>query len=132
VQGRPAGFSGGDRAGDYLWHTASGFHLAVTHRGDRRDVFTGTIQANAAMALSPVRLEGRDAVALSADRHTLYFRFYDYGHIDAVDFVTACASRLVVGGLRVDGVPLPADRVWLGASRAHPAQVPFTLTRSAV
>jgi hypothetical protein len=128
VQGRPVGFAGGERAGDYLWHDATGFHLALTHRGDRRDVFTGTIQANAAMAMRPVRLEGRDAVALSADRHTLYFRFYDYGHVDAVDFVTDCASRLVVGNLRMDGLALPTDRVYLGAARAHPARVPFTLS----
>src|SRR5439155_12601358 len=80
-RGRPAGFSGGDRTGDYLWHDATGFHLRVTHRGDRRDVLTGAMHADAAMRLRPVRLEGRDAVTLSADRRTLYFRFYDYGHI---------------------------------------------------
>src|SRR5262249_22594606 len=39
VQGRPAGFAGGDRAGDYLWHSLDGFHLRVTHRGTQRDVF---------------------------------------------------------------------------------------------
>jgi len=64
---------------------------------------TGAMHADAPMRLRPVRLEGRDAVTLSADRRTLYFRFYDYGHIDGVDFVTGCATRLLVGEPRVDG-----------------------------
>jgi len=129
VQGAPAGFTGGQRAGDYLWHGPTGFHLRVTHRGDRRDVFVGFIRSDRPMAMRPVRLEGRDAAWLSADRRTLGFRFYDYGHIDGVDFVTACATSLTVAGLRIDGRPLPADRVYLGRYRQHPAQVPFTLTR---
>jgi hypothetical protein len=131
VQGRPAGFAGGDRAGDYLWHDAAGFHLRVTHRGDRRDVFTGVITADRQLALRPVRLEGRDAVALSADRRTLSYRFYDYGHIDGADFGTDCATRLVVGDLRLDGRRLGTGRVYLGRTQAHPAQLPFTLTRTA-
>lgn len=131
VQGAPADFAGGVRAGDYLWHDGYGFHLRVTHRGDRRDVFTGTIHADAPMALLPVRLEGRDAVALSADRRTISFRFYDYGHIDGVNFVTRCATALTVQGLTADRYALPAGRVYLGSTKAHPAGVPFTLTRPA-
>jgi hypothetical protein len=129
VQGRPVAFDGGDRAGDYLWHGTDGFHLRVTHRGDGRDVFAGSIRSDAALAMRPVRLEGRDAVWLSADRRTLGFRFYDYGHIDGVDFVTRCATRLTGSGLTVDGAPLPAGRVYLGRYRVHPAQVPFTIQR---
>jgi hypothetical protein len=129
VQGAPAGFSGGDRAGDYLWHGPDGFHLRVTHRGDRRDVFAGYLRADQPMALHPVRLEGRDAVWLSADRRTLGYRFYDYGHIDGVDFVTRCASRLVGYGLTIDGHRQPASRVYLGHFLVHPAGVPFVVVR---
>jgi hypothetical protein len=129
VQGLPAHFDGGDRAGDYLGHDANGFHLRVTHRGDRKDVFAGYIRSDAAMALRPARLEGRDAVWLSADRKTLGFRFYDYGHVDGVDFVTHCASRLTVFGLTADGHALPANRVYLGHFNTHPANVPFTIDR---
>ncbi len=129
VQGAPLGFAGGDRAGDYLWHDATGFHLRVTHRGDRKDVFTGVITSNRKLALRPVRLEGRDTVTLSADRYSIQFRFYDYGHVDGIDFGTDCATRLVVGDLRVDGARLSAGRVYLGQRQAHPAQVPFQLTR---
>lgn len=129
VQGAPTGFSGGDRAGDYLWHGPDGFHLRVTHRGDRRDVFAGYLRADQPMSLRPFRLEGRDAVWLSADRKTLGYRFYDYGHIDGVDFVTRCASRLVGYGLTIDGHRQPASRVYLGHFLVHPAGVPFTVVR---
>jgi len=43
------------------------------------------------------RLEGRDAVGLSADRRTIAFRFGDYGHLDGIDFA-GCVTRLVVRG----------------------------------
>src|SRR5262249_48914924 len=43
VQGKPLNFAGGERGGDYLWHNASGFHLAVTHRNDGRRVYRGEI-----------------------------------------------------------------------------------------
>jgi hypothetical protein len=127
--GAPVAFAGGERAGDYLWHNADGFHLRVTHRGDRRDVFAGTIRSNAVIAFRPVRLEGRDALSLSADRRTLSFRFHDYGHIDGVDFVTDCATSITLANPTADGRPLPTTRVYLGRTRAHPASVPVTLTR---
>jgi hypothetical protein len=130
VQGAPADFAGGERAGDYLWHTAEGFHLRITHRGDRRDAFTGTIHSDTAIALLPIRLEGHDAVALSANRRTLSYRFYDYGHIDGIKFVTNCATSLTLTGLTADGHALPATRVYLGRARTHPATIPAVLTRN--
>jgi hypothetical protein len=129
VQGQPAGFDAGDKGGDYLWHDTNGFHLRVTHRGDDRAVYTGAIHSPTPMRIDPVRLETGDAAQLSADHRTLTFRFADYGHIDGVDFHTDCAPRLHVGDLSVGGQPLPAQRVYLGANRTHPATVPFTLRR---
>ncbi len=130
VQGAPAGLDGGDLAGDYLWHSSDGFHLRVTHHGDGRDVFTGVIRSSAPMAAKAVRLEGNDAFALSADRLTLTYRFYDYGHIDGVDFHTDCAARVVVGGLTVNSDRLGPDHVYLGAHKVHPEHTPFVIVRS--
>ncbi|OLB78037.1 MAG: hypothetical protein AUI14_14415 [Actinobacteria bacterium 13_2_20CM_2_71_6] len=129
VQGRPAGFDAGDKGGDYLWHDTDGFHLRVTHKGDDRAVYAGVIHSPTPMRIEPVHLEGGDVAQLSADHRTLTFRFADYGHIDGVDFHTDCAPRLRVADLTVGGQPLPANRVYLGADRAHPASVPFTLHR---
>ena len=46
------------------------------------------------MTAKPIRLEGGDTMALSADKLTLTFRSYNYGRIDGIDFPTACARRL--------------------------------------
>lgn len=129
VQGAPRHFGAGDRGGDYLWHDSAGFHLRVTHRNDERQVYTGVITSPTAMRLDPVRLEGHDVARLSPDRKTLVFAFADYGHIDGLNFHTDCAATVSVSHLTVGRSLLPADRVFLGSTEAHPATVPFTLHR---
>jgi hypothetical protein len=128
VQGSPH-VDGGDPAGDYLWHDSTGFHLRVTHMRNSRQVYRGTITSSRAVRLDPARLEGRDTVARSADHRTITFVFYNYGHIDGVNFHTDCASALRVSRLTIDGAALPRTHVYLGAHRAHPADVPFLVHR---
>lgn len=129
VQGAPPGFEGGDRAGDYLWHDDGGFHLRVTHRGDRRDVFDGTIVSPTPMRLAPEQLEGADRADLSPDGRILSFAFTDHGRVDGIDFVTACADVVSIGPLSLDGAPLPPERVYLGANEIHPVRIPFDVAR---
>ena len=54
VQGQPATFAAGARAGDYIWHDANGWHLRFTHPGD-----------------GPGRLQRHDRVECAADREGL-------------------------------------------------------------
>ena len=131
VQGVPTGLKAGSRSGDYLWHDSHGFHLRVTHEHSDRRVYTGVITASAPMRLTPVKLEKGDVVELSADRKTLSFAFVDYGRIDGADFHTDCAASLTASRLHVDGKDLPLEQVHLGAKRAHPKAVPFTVHRKA-
>lgn len=128
VQGRPD-FHPGGLSGDYLWHDRSGFHLRVTHRGKEQIVYSGQLLASAPMRIEPVKLEGRDYVALSADHRYLTFRFYNYGRTDGVDFHTDCASRLQVRWLDANGHPVWHERVYLGAKSQHPQHVPFLVHR---
>ncbi|MGI8667778.1 MAG: hypothetical protein ACR2N4_17415 [Jatrophihabitans sp.] len=130
VQGAPLGFAAGDRGGDYLWHDSTGFHLRVTHRDDNRQLYTGVITSTAPMRMDPVKLERGDVAKLSADHRSLVFAFADYGYIDGVNFHTDCASSITVSHLNVGNTALSADRVYLGLSKAHPAQIPFTVHRS--
>lgn len=132
VQGAPAGFGAGSRSGDYLWHDTHGFHLRVTHgtNHDRR-VYTGLIHSSAALRMERVRLEGSDRATLSRDRRTITFVFANYGYVDGVNFHTDCASALSVSRLNVGNRALPPTQVYLGARRAHPAHVPFTVHRVA-
>ena len=132
VQGAPVGFTGGIRGGDYLWHDTTGFHLRVTHRSDDRAVFTGVITSPTAMRIDPVMLERGDVARLSANHRSLIFAFANYGHIDGVNFHTDCAPSITVSNLNVGNAPLTPDRVYLGATKAHPAHIPFTVHRDRV
>ena len=129
VQGAPRNFSGGDRGGDYLWHDTTGFHLRVTHRSDDRVVYSGVISSPVPMSMDPVRLEKGDVAKLSTDRRTLVFAFANHGHVDGVNFHTACAAHLTVSRLNAGSARLAPDRVYLGALGLHPHQVPFTVHR---
>ena len=71
VQGKPTLWHAGARAGDYIWHDATGWHFRVTHATSTRFVFSGRIVSSAPLDAAPVKLEGRDYVALSADRKTI-------------------------------------------------------------
>jgi hypothetical protein len=128
VQGVPTLFHAGAAAGDYIWHDATGWHLRVTHRGTGRVVFSGRIVSSAPMRAAPVRLEGGDLFALSADRLTLTYRFINHGAVDGLNFQTACARRLTFSG-SMAGVKLPISRIWTGRGNHHPLQNPFSVTR---
>ncbi|MDP9294708.1 MAG: hypothetical protein M3O90_09865 [Actinomycetota bacterium] len=129
VQGQPATFMAGARAGDYIWHNATGWHLRFTHPGTARVIFSGTIVSNTALTVAPYRLEAGDTFALSADRKTLTYRFVNHGRIDGLDFRTACATRLWFRG-SMAGVKLPTGRIWLGHAGRHPLQNPFVILRN--
>jgi hypothetical protein len=132
VNGRPANFDDHRKGGDYLWHDKAGFHLRVTHKRDDKRVYSGVITASTKIiSLRRVKFERRDKVWLSADHKSLYFRFVNHGWVDGINFRTACATTLTVSSLKVGTTALPASRVYLGRHRAHPAAVPFTVSRKA-
>jgi hypothetical protein len=128
VQGVPTLWHAGARAGDYIWHDANGWHLRVTHFGSTKAVFTGRIVSSAPMTATAIRLEGRDTMALSADKLTLTYRFYNYGAVDGIDFKTACARRVAFSG-SLNGAKLPIGRIWVGHGNHHPLQNPFAIFR---
>jgi hypothetical protein len=128
VQGVPTLFHAGARGGDYIWHDARGWHLRVTHAGTAGVVFSGRIVSSAPLDAVPVKLEGRDYVALSADRKVITYRMVNYGRIDGFDFRTACAQRLSFLG-NMAGSRLSPARIWIGHNNRHPLQNPFIVTR---
>lgn len=127
VQGRPQ-FHTGSRAGDYIWHDATGWHLRVTHPGSRAVVFSGTITAGQALTVKGVRLETGDTFTVSPDQKTVTYRFVNHGKIDGLDFTTACAKHLTFGG-RMNSLRLPTGRIWIGHRGRHPLENPFVLRR---
>jgi hypothetical protein len=130
VQGTPS-LKGGEATGDYLFHNSTGFHLRVTHPGHRREVFSGEITSSTAMSIAPYKLEKGDVLRLSANHRTMVFVLSNYGYLDGVDFHTSCAPTLTVSHLNLGNKALPTHNVYLGAHKAHPARIPFTLHRRA-
>jgi len=130
AQGEPAGFAAGDAAGVYVWHDASGWHLRVTHQNDRHQTYTGRIStAGVITDVDAVRLERNDDVRVGPDRHTVEFRFNNYGGVDGLDFRTHCADGLHFA-LGADGQRLNPTEVYIGHGSMNPPDVPFTISRT--
>jgi hypothetical protein len=75
-----------------------------------------------------VKLERNDDVTVSADKHSLYFRFNNYGGIDGLDFRTHCAPSIRFD-LRADGAPVNPAEVIIGGGEDKPGSVPFAVRR---
>lgn len=129
VQGMPKTLKAGARAGDYIWHSSTGWHLRATHMGSAKVIFTGRIYSTTPITVTPYRLEASDSLTLSADKLVLTYRFANYGYLDGFDFKTACARKLVFSGA-MNGVKLPVGRIWLGHDGKHPLQNPFAVLRT--
>jgi hypothetical protein len=128
VQGVPLAYHSGARAGDYIWHSSTGWHVRVTHITSSKLAFSGRIVANAPMTVAPVRLEKGDVWAISADKKTVTYHFANYGNVDGLDIKTACATRIAFRG-SMSGSLLPIGRIWVGRAGHHPLQNPFAVTR---
>ena len=89
AEGQPVAFQAGAAAGAYLWHSATGWHLRVTHPGSSKAVFRGTIASGARLHGVARRTEAADAV-VTTGRHRIGFRFTNYGAVDGVDFRVGC------------------------------------------
>ena len=66
VQGMPTTLKAGARAGDYIWHNSTGWHLRVTHPGTTKVIFSGRIVSTKPITFTPYRLEPGDT--LDAER----------------------------------------------------------------
>jgi hypothetical protein len=128
VQGTPKTYKSGGRAGNYLWHDAKGWHLRVTKVSSAKAIFSGVIRSDKPLSVKGVRLEKGDRFTLSADKLSITYRFANYGHIDGLDFRTACAERISVRG-SMNGDKLPIGRIWIGRAGHHPLQNPFVIRR---
>ena len=116
--------------GVYLWHGKTGYALRVTHPGHQEVVFSGSITvSNAIGSVRKVRLEKADKLAVGPHRHTLTFRFTNYGYLDGVDFAAGCSKDVKVT-VTIDKKLATPDQIFLGKNRLHPTSSPFTIERT--
>ena len=128
TDGRPTQLEAGAEGAVYAWHDDTGWHLRATHAGNGKQVISGKITSDGAIYAVARHTEGRDRVAHSASRHTVAFRFTNYGHIDGLDFKVRCGNHLRFNG-QDDGTQLTPGQVWIGHNNDHPTSVPFEIDR---
>jgi hypothetical protein len=116
--------------GLYLWHGKTGYALRVTHPGKQKVTFTGTITvSNTISDVRKFRLEKADTLKVGPHRHTLTFRFTNYGYLDGVSFAAGCSKKVTVK-VSIDGKAATTNQVFLGKVMAHPTSVPFIVERT--
>jgi len=114
-----------------LWHDALGWHVRVTHDTIRDRVFSGVIATKGELVnVHAVRLERGDQLNVAPGKHSLTFRFNNYGGIDGFDFVTHCAPALAFGFL-TDDHAVGTTHISIGAGARNPLHNPFVITRTA-
>lgn len=119
-----------DAMGVYLWHGRTGYALRVTHPGHQKVVFAGSITVtNTISAVHRFRLEKADTMKVGPGRHTLAFRFTNFGYLDGISFAAACSQDVKVS-LTIDKVAATPSQVFLGKEKSHPTSVPFTIERA--
>jgi hypothetical protein len=131
ADGRPPKLDAGDAAADYLWHDSTGWHLRVTHQNDHHQVWSGVLTTTGTFSdVSPVKLEQNDSLTVGPDKHTIAFKFNNYGGIDGLDFRTQCAPSIHFN-LRADGALVNPTEVIIGHGDYSPPKVPFAVRRQA-
>ena len=107
-----------------------GLALRVTHAGKHdRVVFSGTLTTSGRFVdVHRVKDEGNDIVAVSPDKHTILFRFVNYGWVDGLNFATHCSESFNVG-IDISGRLASTDAIHLGDTKAHPTSNPFKIER---
>lgn len=126
VQWKPATLEPGGRAGYYVWHDASGWHLRTTTPQRSPHPFTGTIVSSDDIKLvHQYRDEGRDQVTLDGNRLT--FSFVTYAGVDGIDFTVGCSESIAFSLKAYKRLMSPA-RIWLG-ERGNAPRNPFRVPR---
>jgi hypothetical protein len=117
--------------GAYLWHDPDGgWALRVTHASlQDRVIFSGSLTTSGKfLDVQLIGGGGNDIVVVGPAKHTILFRFVNYGLVDGLDFATRC-SRAFTVKLYVEGQPASTGSVHLGQSLSNPTSNPFTVER---
>jgi hypothetical protein len=129
----PAAVDGapGRSPGVSVWRGDGVWHVRVTHNALHDRVFSGVIHTRGTVSdVTAVGLERNDHVKVGADKHTIAFRFNNYGRIDGVDFTTTCAPSVQFGFLS-NGHRVPPKKIAIGGDSHHPKHDPFVIRRTA-
>jgi len=129
--GRPSTLRAGQPAGYWIWHDKAGWHLVATHATKQREVFSGVVRSSGTMHATGVKLEhgvGGDSWVIGPKRHTLMFRFTNYGGIDALRIGADCSATMSFT-LYADGTKVDPSQIHLGSAAVAATANPVAMTR---
>lgn len=130
AEGRPVSFQAGSD-GAYLWHDPDGgWALRVTHSGPHdRVIFSGSLTTTGKfLNVQITGGQGNDIVEVGPAKHTIFFRFVNYGWVDGLDFGTRCAPAFTVK-IYIEGQLASIGAVHLGQAAVNPTNNPFRIER---
>ena len=127
ASGRPAAHPETDAV--YVWHTSRGWRVRVNDPGADRAVFTGSVKVDGQVFGVGRHLESGAEGVVNTGAHGADFRFVNFGGVDGLNFKTRCSTTFVLTVKR-NGVNVPADHVYVGASGQHPSSVPLTIDKA--
>ena len=130
--GRPANLRPKLAAGLFAWSEKTGWTVLVSGDPGRPQLFSGRVTMvvpapSGGVAVQPIGLEGRtDSVRVEGN--TVVFSLRIGNGFDGFQLFAPCATSVTIEGT-LDGVPLTAAQVFIGASAISPSSLPFTVTR---
>jgi hypothetical protein len=130
IEGRPGSFQA-SAEGVYLWHDPNGgWALRVTHVGAHGgDIFSGALTTGGQFVdVRRAQGEQDDIVIVSPDKHTILFRFVNFGRVDGIDFTTRCALGFATS-IYIGGQIAPTASIHLGGTESQPTSNPFMTER---
>ena len=130
-QGRPSTLKAGQPAGYWIWHDKAGWHVAATHATKERQVFSGVVRSSGTMHATGVKLEhgvNGDSWVIGPKRHTLTFRFTNFGGNDELRIGADCSATMSFT-LYADGTKVDPSQIHLGSAAAAATANPVVMTR---
>jgi hypothetical protein len=131
VEGAPAQYLT-SAPGAYLWFDPDGgWALRVTNVSPQNAVvFSGALTTSGQFVNVRRDTDNRaDIVFVSRDRHTIVFRFVNYGLVDGLDFATECSPAFTVS-IATEGQLASTDAIHLGGTAANPTSNPMRFERA--
>ena len=128
LEGRPAEFQPGQVRGFFLWRDGDGLNLRTASNRNGH-VYTGVIRTDGQFHdIRRIREEAGDHLRYNSNE--IRFKFSTSPKdVDGVDFRVRGGSRIQFE-LYVDGHPMPAQEIHIGAGGQHPNDNTFSLHRN--
>lgn len=125
ASGRPSFRKG--PAGVYVWIEKGVLRLAFESDPGAPRVYEGKVVANAPLTVKTVGAERRDQIKVAGQQVSFSLRVGAAG--DSFDVTAPCASSFSLE-VTVDGTPIPASQVYLGATATPSVSMPAVIGRA--